>query len=205
MSPPRSLRTASSQISACSDTLATSIVSKARPAVLARSLWQETQYEFRKVRSGLAVGASWIGVGARGARGALNRAVPSAPISSATQPPATTANRCTFNLRFPLLPLFHLHDSSDLAHVEPEAAVARSHEQLRVAPPRVEGFGRTGSEHLVGAHALPHHLDERIAGRGEHVVLRLQVGARLHRSLAGDDTRLGVGKTEQRLRCREEA
>src|SRR5678815_398696 len=72
-----------------------------------------------------ARGASWLVVGARGARGAAgavrdcgapDRAVVNAAINAALHPTAATANRCTFNLlfhffhfsTFPLLPLLPL-------------------------------------------------------------------------------------------------
>jgi hypothetical protein len=42
--PPRSFNNARSQISACADACAGSSPSSDTPPVLARSLWQETQY-----------------------------------------------------------------------------------------------------------------------------------------------------------------
>ena len=85
--------------------------------------------------------------------------------------------------------------------MQPQASIGCSHEQVRVPPFRVVLFGRRRGDDVLGAQPLLHHLREPIHHRGEHVVLGLQVGARLDRSHARHDPRLGVRQTQHRLVC----
>ena len=93
--------------------------------------------------------------------------------------------------------------SRTCSHMPRYAVVTNSSGFPHVASNSLVG---AGGDHVFGTHALPHHLHEAVAHRrGEHVVLRLQIGARLHRAGAGHDPRLGVRQFEQRLVGRDQS
>src|SRR4029079_13642808 len=117
--------------------------------------------------------------------GAPSRALPNATLSATTQPTAATTN---------------LDNAAYFSYMEPQSAIARLHEQLRIALLRIERLRRAGSKHLVGAHSLAHHFDERVARHGQHVVLRLQVRTRLQRTVARDDCGVCAVKIDERFR-----